>query len=139
MNTELKNGMYVYTDFVPEDINCLTVGKLYPVSGVSNLEKGNFYFESTTDKDRPFASNLIYPVCLKGRSWKIATPEMVEAYFAGKKEVETIEQAAEKYISNFQFDIAHPKRAVKRAYINGAQSDAAIKSKAAKNYWYEQF
>ena len=33
--------------------------------------------------------------------------------------MKTIEKIAEEYIDNFQFDIAHPKRVCKKAFING--------------------
>ena len=33
---------------------------------------------------------------------------------------EAIDEAAERYIDNFQYDIAHPRRVCKNAFINGA-------------------
>ena len=137
MNTELKNGMYVYTDYVPEDCNYLTVGRLYPVRNVEKNKRCRYTFSIYDNVNSHLPCAFSESSYLDNRSWKIATPEMVEAYFAGQKEVETIDQAAkkatEKYVNEKEKQTAYLE------FIAGAKSDAAIKSEAAKKYWYEQF
>jgi hypothetical protein len=34
---------------------------------------------------------------------------------------ETLEEVAEKYVDNFEYSIAHPRRVCKNAFINGAK------------------
>jgi hypothetical protein len=34
---------------------------------------------------------------------------------------ETLEEVAEKYVDNFEYGIAHPRRVAKNAFINGAK------------------
>lgn len=34
---------------------------------------------------------------------------------------ETLEEVAEKYVDNFEYGIAHPRRVCKNAFINGAK------------------
>ena len=34
---------------------------------------------------------------------------------------ETLEEVAERYVDNFEYGIAHPKRVCKNAFINGAK------------------
>ena len=37
------------------------------------------------------------------------------------KNIDLIKNKSEKYVNNFQFEIAHPKKAVKNAFVNGAK------------------
>ena len=38
----------------------------------------------------------------------------------------TLEKVAENYVNNFEYDIAHPRRVAKNAFINGAKWQAKI-------------
>ena len=133
MTTELKNGMYVYTDYVPEDCNYLTVGRLYPVSNVKKNKRYRYTFSIYDNVNSHLPCAFSESSYLDNRSWKIATPEMVEAYFAGQKEVETIEQAAEKFYPLKTAVLICAPKLVRDGFINGA------KSEAAKNYWFNKF